>query len=83
MIKAKKIYQGESSNKNSEPEGEQKQEGIKASTSAVPLSTSPYCHFCASYGHWQRNCTRFTAWLVKKGNSHRPNGSKEGSEHSE
>lgn len=65
--KGKKVYQGESSNKNSEPEGEQKQEGIKASTSAVPLSTSPYCHFCASDGHWQRNCTRFTAWLVKKG----------------
>uniref|UniRef100_A0A0E0HZ43 Retrotransposon Copia-like N-terminal domain-containing protein n=1 Tax=Oryza nivara TaxID=4536 RepID=A0A0E0HZ43_ORYNI len=49
--KGKKVYQGESSNKNSELEGEQKQEGIKASTSAVPLSTSPYCHFCASDGH--------------------------------
>uniref|UniRef100_A0A0E0FMM5 CCHC-type domain-containing protein n=1 Tax=Oryza nivara TaxID=4536 RepID=A0A0E0FMM5_ORYNI len=67
--KGKKVYQGESSNKNSEPEGEQ--------------NTSPYCHFCASDGHWLRNCTHFTVSLVKKGIPYRPNGSKEGSEHSE
>uniref|UniRef100_A0A0E0AI42 CCHC-type domain-containing protein n=1 Tax=Oryza glumipatula TaxID=40148 RepID=A0A0E0AI42_9ORYZ len=80
LIKAKRSIKG---NPLIRIASQRKQEGIKASTSAVPLSTSPYCHFCASDGHWQRNCTRFTAWLVKKGNSHRLNGSKEGSEHSE
>jgi hypothetical protein len=65
----RKMYQGESSNsKKNKPDQSQKYGGNNstAQTSAGPPK-SPYCPFCDTNGHWQRNCPRFKAWLAKKG----------------
>lgn len=66
------MYQGEGSNsKKNKSSSSHNPSGSKQEASgpqAGPPKT-PYSPFCFADGHWQRNCSRFKAWLAKKGNT--------------